>query len=236
MQRFFDRIDALGDIGAVLQYARDVCAEQGVVRMSYHITPLFDEPTSKTTAVYADGFSREWLDCYDREDFRASDPIPSRVMKHGAMMTWQEAELAAPNSPANEAYFTAMREHGLVHGFGIPLFGPRGRDAYAAFDFDKPVTEVQADNLGTVRSVSQAGHQRVCVLLDQTQSVPQLSERELEVLAWTARGKSLTTIATILELSPDTVKTYLKRIYAKLEVSDRVGAVVKALRMGLVRI
>ena len=35
----------------------------------------------------------------------------------------------------------------------------------------------------------------------------------------------------ILDLSPDTVKTYSKRIYVKLDVTDRVGAVVKALRL-----
>lgn len=236
MQRFFDQIDTLGDIGAVLTFAREVCWENSVKRMSYHVTPLFGEPNSLSTGVYADGFSEEWLECYDREDFRLSDPIPTRVMEHGAMMTWQDAMEAGENTPENEAYFAAMRKYDLIHGFGIPLFGPRGRDAYASFDFDRPVAEVDNEKLGVVRSVSQAGHQRICVLLDQMSDVPALSEREVEVLTWAARGKSMSSIATILDLSPDTVKTYAKRIYAKLDVSDRVGAVVKALRLGLVKV
>lgn len=236
MQRHFDRIDALGDIGAVLTYARDVCLDEGVVRMSYHITPLFDEPTSIATAVYAEGFSETWLEHYEREDFRRADPIPMRVLMHGAMMTWAEAMKAAPNSPENERYFAAMQDHGLVHGVGVPLFGPRGRDAYASFDFDRPIGEVESEPLGTVRSVAQAGHQKICVLLEATSEVPTLSEREIEVLTWAAQGKSVNAIATILDLSPDTVKTYSKRIYAKLGVSDRVGAVVKALRLGLVKV
>ncbi|WP_299192490.1 LuxR family transcriptional regulator [uncultured Erythrobacter sp.] len=236
MQRYFDQIDALNDIGAVLGFARDIFAEQGIVRMSYHVTPLFGEPNSIATAVYADGFTKEWLACYDREGFRSSDPIPGRVMASGKMMTWQEAQQAAPNSAANEAYFEAMHEHGLIHGFGIALFGPGGRDAYAGFDFEKPVGEVAADKIGTVRSVAQAGHQRICMLLEQATPTPALSEREIEVLTWAARGKSQSTIATILDISPDTVKTYSKRIYAKLDVTDRVGAVVKALRLGLVKV
>ena len=65
---------------------------------------------------------------------------------------------------------------------------------------------------------------------------PALSERELEVLTWAARGKTTQAIATILDLSPDTVKTYSKRIYAKLDASERVGAVLKALRLGLVKV
>ena len=236
MQQYFDHIDGLDEIGAMLEFARDVCNEQGVVRMSYHITPAFDGPTSETTAVYAHGFSREWLELYDQSDFRSSDPIPRRVLEAGKMMTWQEAMRVEGNSSANVAYFKAMEEYRVVHGFGIPLYGPRSRDAYAGFDFGKPVTEVERDKLGVVRSVAQAGHQRICLLLDRADDVPQLSEREVEVLTWAARGKSNSSIATILDISPDTAKTYSKRIYSKLDVSDRVGAVVKALRLGLVRI
>ncbi len=204
--------------------------------MSYHVTPLFDEPTSPSTQVYAEGFSDEWLECYEREDFRASDPIPARVMRHGGLMTWKAAMEAGFNSPQNIEYFDAMRKFGLIHGFGIPLFGPGGRDAYAAFDFDRPVSEVSDDQLGIVRSVAQAGHQRICILLDESAKIPSLSEREIEVLTWAAKGKSVSSIAAILDLSPDTVKTYSKRIYAKLDVTDRVGAVVKALRLGIVRL
>ncbi len=236
MQRYFDQIDALSDIGAVLRYARDICRDQGVERMSYHVTPLFDEPSSTTTAVYSSGYNKEWLKYYEREGFLAHDPIPERVLNFGAMMTWKDAALAASNSPIHDAYFESTQKFDLIHGFGIPLFGPRSRDAYASIDFGRPVSEISKEQLGIVRSVAQAGHQRICVLLDQTEPIPALSEREVEVLTWTAKGKSYSAIATILGLSPDTVKTYSKRIYAKLDVTDRVGAVVKALKLGLVRI
>ena len=129
-----------------------------------------------------------------------------------------------------------MREYGLIHGFGLPLYGRHGRDAYAAFDFEKHVDDVDPESVGLVRSLAQAGHQRVSLLVEHKSELPSLSEREVEVLTWAARGKSLSSIATILDLSPDTVKTYSKRIYSKLDVSDRVGAVVKALRMGLVQV
>ena len=152
------------------------------------------------------------------------------------MLLWRDARMAAPNTPENAEYFAAMDEYGLVHGFGVPLFGPHGRDAYASFDFDRPVEEIDSTALGIVRSVPQAAHQRVCVLLESSKERPDLSEREIEVLGWMAQGKSHTVIADILDLSPDTVKTYSKRIYAKLEASDRVGAVVKALKFGLLKV
>lgn len=235
MQRYFGQIEALTDIGEVLRYSSAICLEQGAVRHSYHLTPQFDAPNSMRVAVYAQGFSKEWLECYESE-FRLSDPIPERTMRHGAMLPWKDARYAAPNTEANEAYFKAMDEEGLIHGFGLPLFGPRGRDAYAGFDFGRPIEEVPPSQLGTVRSVAQAAHQRLCMLLERIRTPPDLSEREGEVLHWVARGKSFGSIADILEISPETVKTYSKRIYSKLDVSDRVGATVAALKLGLVRV
>nr|WP_298927699.1 LuxR family transcriptional regulator [uncultured Erythrobacter sp.] len=234
MQGYFEKIEALIDVGEVLWYAVGVCEEQGVLRQSYHFTPLFDAPTSERTVVQAHGFDPEWLKCYDDSGFRKNDPIPSRVMSYGSMVTWEDAQNLAPNTPENEVFFAAMKRFGLIHGFGVPLFGPRSRNAYASFDFGYPVNRVPASKMGIVRSVSQAAHQRVCVLLEATRDKVELSSREKEVLQWLIRGKSLSVIGDILELSPDTIKTYAKRIYAKLGSNDRVGAVVKALKLGLV--
>ncbi len=236
MQKYFGQIERLDDLWDVYRYICGVCDEQGAIRTSYHFSPIFSAPNSIRTDVYANGYSDEWLKLYDKEDFRQSDPIPARTMKHGALLKWSDAMVMEPNTPENEAYFAAMREHGLVHGFGLPLYGPRGRNSYASFDFGKPVEEVDSVALGIVRGASQAAHQRICVLLDATRTTPELSGREREVLEWIARGKSTSSIATILELSPETVKTYAKRIYEKLGTSDRVGATVKALKLGLIKI
>ncbi len=236
MQTHFAWIESLNDIGKILLYSSEVCQKLGAIRHSYHLTPQFDATNSMRVVVYAYGFDPEWLDRYDSCDFRQSDPIPERTMQNGAMLTWAAARDVGPNFQENEAYFAVMEEAGLIHGFGVPLFGPRGRDAYASFDFGYPVADVPNERLGTVRAVSQAAHQRVCILLDANSNVPELSDREREVLQWVARGKSTTSIAAILDISADTVKTYTKRIYAKLGASDRVGAIVTALKLGLIRV
>jgi DNA-binding NarL/FixJ family response regulator len=55
------------------------------------------------------------------------------------------------------------------------------------------------------------------------------------VLELVAEGLSAPEIAARLVLSPATVRSHLRNIFRKLEVSDRVSAVVKAMRAGLVR-
>lgn len=69
--------------------------------------------------------------------------------------------------------------------------------------------------------------------VQQDSSRPKLSDRELEVLRLVAAGRRNADIARGLFVTEATVKTHLQRVFAKLKVNDRDGAVRAAVATGL---
>lgn len=63
-----------------------------------------------------------------------------------------------------------------------------------------------------------------------------ISKREEEVLQLFATGASPTEVADQLFISVRTVKNHLSSIYQKLDARDRTQAVLKAVRMGIIRL
>ena len=61
-----------------------------------------------------------------------------------------------------------------------------------------------------------------------------LSVREGEILDLIAKGRSNKEIARTLSISPETVKSHVKRIFSKLKVERRAQAVARASILGLV--
>jgi DNA-binding NarL/FixJ family response regulator len=61
----------------------------------------------------------------------------------------------------------------------------------------------------------------------------QLTDREREIVAWVATGRSNQEIADVLVVSPDTVRTHVSRAMVKLHARDRAQLVVFAVESGL---
>jgi DNA-binding NarL/FixJ family response regulator len=64
-------------------------------------------------------------------------------------------------------------------------------------------------------------------------ALDELTQREREVVAWVATGRSNQEIAERLVVSPDTVRTHVSRAMVKLRARDRAQLVVFALQSGL---
>jgi LuxR family transcriptional regulator len=60
-----------------------------------------------------------------------------------------------------------------------------------------------------------------------------LTKREIEILRWTALGKSSEEIASVLHLSVNTINYHIKKSTAKLGAPNKTAAAVNAALLGL---
>lgn len=75
----------------------------------------------------------------------------------------------------------------------------------------------------------------VAARLHENQSGAHLTRREDEILDLLGKGLGNRELGQVLGVSEDTIKTHLKSLFRKLEVSDRAEAVREGLRRGFIR-
>ena len=94
------------------------------------------------------------------------------------------------------------------------------------------------DLIAAIREVASGGTfmpDMVRKLYAEREATQNFSHRELETLDLIAKGCKNDEISRIMHAAPDTVKTYIKSIYLKLGVNDRVSATTEAFRRGFLR-
>ncbi len=87
----------------------------------------------------------------------------------------------------------------------------------------------------SVADVAGAARPAAATRPEPSSTRPLISKREEEVLRLMATGVSIPDAASRLFISVKTVKNHLSSIYQKLDSHDRAQAVLKAMRMGLIR-
>ena len=233
MSNYASHISRLEDCEAILEYVHASLIEQGVEWFSYHFTSPLDSQTSKKTAIWARDYPLKLQKAYISENWRERDPVPKLTFQHGPFLTWRKAANFLQRTAAGKRYLARAADLEIDNWVSFALHGPRNRDGYAAMRFLTDPAEFAPGILQEIHSLLIAAHYQICTIMDGGASTVALSEREKEVLEWMGRGKSSGDIATILDISPETVRTYTRRIYDKLQTNDRVTATVRALKLGL---
>ena len=97
-------------------------------------------------------------------------------------------------------------------------------------------TDVAAAATGWARDAPADGTWRLPIsspITMRRQMPGALSERERQIMAWVAQGKTNPEIGCILRISEFTVKNHLKSIFSKLDVTNRAQAVARMTRLAL---
>lgn len=175
------------------------------------------------------GMPPDWKAHYESKSLHLHDPIPGMAFQLGHPVRLDQIrEMLTSLNPDEQAFMDAVKTSGLNDGLLVPTYGPFGRPGlFGLANVAHPDLLDQMD-VSLAAAVAQQVHSRM-ELLQISEPPPGLSPREREILRWLVKGKSVTDIATILNLKSPTVSTHIQRIYGKMQVNDRVSCVAKAL-------
>ncbi len=234
---FFIYIGVQNTIKEVLELTHREVARLGVCAGTLHVTLPHTSQVGPSAFIGYFGHDAEWMREYRKADVRRHDPVPDYVMLAGRGMTYAEAIEKISLSPQQQEFVDRISQAGLLDMMALPIYGPFDFDTFATLHIGRPFV-IEEDRLMIERIVAvlEATNRRLGQLAEGGVAEKiGLSERETEVLKWMGQSKSNGDIATILTISIGTVDTYVRRIFAKLGTNDRIAAVLKGVRLGLIR-
>lgn len=187
-------------------------------------TPLLGPAITST-------YSPEWIERYMEMNYAAVDPTVALAPKvHGAFQ-WDSIE--STDEAGQKFLAEAKHEADLKQGVCIPLHGPYG-DTFAISAASSSHEELSQDTLSTLFAICSQFHQ---AFLRLNQSKPQsisLTRRQCECLLWVTANKSNWEIGMLIGIEERTVRFHLEQAFARLGVTSREEAVVKAIMLGLI--
>lgn len=125
---------------------------------------------------------------------------------------------------------------GLQYGFSQSVHDHRGLTSIFCFAQDEQAITPNElyERMGVMLWLITRTHMRLIDQLLTTVRPFRMSERELQVLKWTAEGKTSHEVAIILSISERTVNFHVHSIIQKLDVKNKIEAVVAAIRRKLI--
>lgn len=189
-------------------------------------------PLAQPRIVILDTYPEAWMKRFDGQRYAEVDPTIRHAVRSEDFVLWSPELFRDADSMWEDA-----NAHGLNVGWGKPgrmngtigmLSLSREADPLSPLEIAAHAADMARMNEMLIVAMSR---QVMRTHLPEAQAV--LTEREKEVLRWTADGKTSYEIGLILSLSVGTVNFHVNKAVAKLDAVNKTQAVVKAVMLGL---
>jgi len=173
----------------------------------------------------------------DRKGAR-TDPVSQHCKRSSVPIVWDQATYERVGLTEQ---WESQARYGYFAGIAVAMHLPRGLHFMMSMDCDrslpscsKELSRIAAEIVLFATHAQEAAFELLLPLpLEQNLLLP--TPRELECLRWTMEGKTAWEIGKILGISEQTAARHLCRASAKLDCVNKHQAVLKALRLGLIR-
>jgi DNA-binding CsgD family transcriptional regulator len=223
-----DIINSAEDVECAVHSLRD---KLGVDHLVYHSSKRGASPSVQPYIRLT--YPAAWIKRYLQKGYIDIDPVVRAGFSRALPFDW--SELSAVTKEEGEFFLDAL-QHGVgPYGCSIPLRSKAGHRGLLSISFSGSRAaweEIYRSGLYDWIDAANRLHCRV-IAEEFSEQPPRLSAREIDCLRWTALGKDAVDIAQILQISPHTVRDYLKSVRHKLGCVSSAQAVSKAAAHGL---
>lgn len=190
-------------------------------------------PISNPKVFMLNNYSRDWQQRYAQEHYLAVDPTVAHGMRSVMPLVWTNEIFATCR-----AFWEDARAHGLRIGWAQSCHDAKGVGGLLtlARSHDNLSPKELGDHslkMSWLVQVVHAGMSRLLVPKLMPDATVDLSSREIEVLRWTADGKTSGDVSEIMHISERTVNFHLNNAMAKLGACNKTAAAIKAAILGL---
>lgn len=234
--KILGQVSASETVDALWQVMTDYWQRDGIDRLAYILLKR-GQPESPV-AIFRSGFRGSIPEVYQKSGYAKRDPAARYALTTGKPLFVDQLPMLTDFSRSETKVYNAMKDVGGNNALLLPVFGPNTVNGFISLIASSGPERLHSLDCEAEQSVAQIMHLKMIDLLPDgpVAIVNPLSDRELEILRWVAQGKSNATISEILSISAGTVDTYLRRIFEKLDVTDRTAAAVRGVSNGYIRV
>jgi len=201
-------------------------------------TLVIDHQLGQAEFIGIDNTPHDYKEVFEDVTRFGQDPVMQHCKRNSVPIIWDQSTYAQRGlGPMWEE----QARFGIRSGIAMALHMPEGRHFVLGVDRDQPmprdsfaVTRLVAD-LQLFAVHAQDAAQRILAPAPSAPGTPSLTPRELETLRWTMEGKTAWEVGSVLGISERTAALHVNNATHKLGCVNKHQAVLKALRLGLIR-
>ncbi len=235
VENFIRQVDEAHTLEGIMNALVERVRELGFDRFAYW---LLWPPGGQRQPLCITNYPDDWAEYYRDENFASHDYVGRFAAKSTIPFIWRDVVDNFRLTDRQKTIFEEGRKAGLRAGGTVPIHGPGA--AKATFSVANEMDDAEFKKLFArhrheIHLMATYVHEKIIGLglhkpLD---SAIKLTPREVEVLTWSAKGKSRWEISVILSISEDTVRAHLENTRRKLDASNTTHAIAITLLHGL---
>jgi len=201
-------------------------------------TVVVDGPGDTTDFHCLDNTPPGYRDVFEDLGNARRDPVMQHCKRAATPIVWDQETYVRVGK---DAMWERQAPFGYRVGIALALHLPQGRHFLVGVDRDQALPK-DADVVGRMVAdlqlfavFAQDAAMRLLLPAHQAPDIPSLTSREMEGLKWTMEGKTAWEVGRILGISEQTVVRHLNSATHKLDCVNKHHAVVKAMRLGVIR-